>query len=116
MNRKEAHIYLDCFVEISLVLVILPLIGTVGVRLQGLVMLVIEEHSDRRILLSPRARLYLGQGVGPGVIRGLSRVAVDVNVPAQVVGRGQDHDTGVVHPLARLPLSRGQVSQVLLSS
>ena len=44
------------------------------------------------------------------------RIAVEVNVPAQVVGRGQDHDAGVVHPLTRLPLSRGQVSQVLLSS
>ena len=43
-------------------------------------------------------------------------IAVEMDIPGQVVGRGQDHDAGVVHPLTRLPLSTGQVSQVLLSS
>ena len=57
-------------------------------------MLVIEEHCHWRMSLSPGASLYLGQGVGPGVVRGLAAVAVQVNIPGQVVGRGHHHDAG----------------------
>ena len=66
------------------------------------------------MIVSLESSINLGQGEEAG--GWLMRIAVEMNVPAQVVGRGQDHDAGVVHPLARLPLSTGQVSQVLLSS
>ena len=48
-----------------------------------------------------------GQLVGVGGDGGCR--TVDLDVPAQVEGGGEDHHAGVVHPLPVLPLPAGQV-------
>ena len=72
-------------------------------------MFVIEEYCEGRLAVRPLPALYLGQGEGGGP----AGVAVQVDVAAEVVRRGQDHYPRVVHPLASLPLSRRKVCQVL---
>ena len=37
-----------------------------------------------------------------------------MDIPGEVVCGGEDHDAGVVHPLARLPLSSHQLVQAAL--
>ena len=70
-------------------------------------MTVVEENGDRRTIIGSFPSLYLGERE----VRVAGAVAVDVDVPGQVEGRGQHHHAGVVHPLAVLPLPGGQVGQ-----
>ena len=79
------------------------------VVLQSLVVFLPEEDGERLQALVHLLHLYLGQRELTGAWS--TGVTVQVNVPAQVVSSGEDHDTSVVHPLPGLPLPAGQVSQ-----
>ena len=77
---------------------------------QGLIVTVVEEDRDRSEIISSLSSVYLGEGE----LGLLGAVAVEVDVPAEVEGGGEDHDPGVVHPLAVLPLPGGKVRQTSL--
>ena len=77
---------------------------------QGLIVTVVEEDRDRSEIIRSLSSVYLGEGE----LGLLGAVAVEVDVPAEVEGGGEDHDPGVVHPLAVLPLPGGQVRQTSL--
>ena len=71
-------------------------------------MTTVEEHTKRLEICRLHTAFDPGDGQLVGVGGGL---AEDVDVPAEVEGGGEDHHASVVHPLAVLSLSAGQVGQ-----
>ena len=76
-------------------------------------MTIIEKYHDWKTIRGLLSPVNLGER---DLVGGGAGVAVEMDVPAEVVGGGHDHDTRVVHPLSRLPLSARKIPQVLLSS